>query len=273
MLNINKVYFIHYLKLLGIPQREPSLAYLEEIIKAQLLKVSFENVSKLYYLKTSGLKSIPSFEQFLTGIEKYHFGGTCYANNYYLNLLLNFLGYDVKLCGADMSRPDVHIANIVTIESKEYIADTGYGAPFLAPMSRNLDRDYNIESGLDKYVLKPQDNHGRSRLELYRKGKVQHGYLLKPQARDIDEFNNSIAESFNPSATFMNAAVLTKFSQGCSNIIHNMSSIEIKGQDVNRKSFDTKEELIEAIEKIFGIPVNISESALTDISMNQGVWD
>jgi len=172
-----------------------------------------------------------------------------------------------------MSRPDVHIANIVTVEGKEYIADTGYGAPFLEPMSRNLDRDYDIESGLDKYVLKPQNNDGCSRLELYRKGKLQHGYLLKPKARNIDEFNNPIAESFNPNATFMNAVVLTKFSQSCSNIIHNMSSIEIKNQDVFIKSFDTKDEVMDAIEKIFGIPIYILETALADLSMNQGAWD
>jgi len=59
--NISKDYFIRYLRLLNIPQREPSLDYLDEIIKAQMLKVPFENVSKLYHLKTSGLKSIPGF--------------------------------------------------------------------------------------------------------------------------------------------------------------------------------------------------------------------
>jgi hypothetical protein len=30
------------------------------------------------------LRALPAIEQFLDGIERHHFGGTCYAANYYL---------------------------------------------------------------------------------------------------------------------------------------------------------------------------------------------
>ena len=72
---------------------------------------------------------MPGLDQFLADIENYHFGGTCYTNNYFLKLLLSYLGYDVKLCGADMNRPDVHVVNIVRIEGREFIVDVEYAAP------------------------------------------------------------------------------------------------------------------------------------------------
>lgn len=265
--------YTRYLNLLGISQKEPSLPALEEIIKAQMLKVPFENVSKLYYLKTKGLKTIPDFEQFLFGIEKYHFGGTCYSNNYYLNLLLEFLGYEVRLCGADMSKPDVHVANIVTLDGKEYIVDTGYAAPFLMPLPRSLQQDYVISWGLNEYILKPQDTNGCSRLELYRNGTLLHGYLLKPKSKSIDEFSQSIANSFNPDSTFMNAILLTKFTQDYSIVIHNMNYIEIKNNVTTSKLIKSMNIIIDLINNNFEIPVDILNTALDNLSMNQGAWD
>jgi arylamine N-acetyltransferase len=115
-LNYEPQLFIRYLNLLGVPKREPSIDALKEIVRAQLFKVPFENISKLYYLKHRGLHHLIEFKDYLNGIEHYRFGGTCYSNNYYMNQLLTYLGYDVKLCGADMKNPDVHIVNIVSFK-------------------------------------------------------------------------------------------------------------------------------------------------------------
>jgi len=84
--------YYQYLDALKVSKSKPSLAALNEIIKAHLRYVPFENISKNYYLKNFNIKSIPDFEQYVGGIRKYHFGGTCYSQNYYLNKLLSFLG-------------------------------------------------------------------------------------------------------------------------------------------------------------------------------------
>ena len=103
--------FDKYLGLLGVEVSSPSFDFLCKIVRAHLLKVPFENISKLLY-KKQRMDDIPDLHTYLNGIEKYNFGGTCYANNYYLNLLFNHLGFDVKLCGTDMKNPDVHIINM-----------------------------------------------------------------------------------------------------------------------------------------------------------------
>jgi arylamine N-acetyltransferase len=273
MLNFSEPDITRYLKLLGINRRKPSYNALKEIIEAQMMKVPFENISKLFYFKKKGLTGIPGFEQFLSGIEKYHFGGTCYSNNYYLHLLLISLGYDVKLCGADMSKPDVHIANIVKINDDEYIVDTGYGAPFLEPLPRNLQTDYIITSGTNRYVLKPEDSNGCSRMELYKNDELLHGYLLKPQPRSIEEFNKIIKESFNADAAFMNEILLTGYSHDRSFIIHNLNYTEIITDSIITYTLKNREELIVVINKAFGIPENILDTVLIDQPMGHDSWN
>ncbi len=120
--------------------------------------------------------TIPDFAQFLDGIERFHFGGTCYSNNYYLYLLLDYLGYDIRLCGADMSEPDGHMVSIATFEGREYLLDVGYAAPFLEPLPRDLDQPYEIVSGTNRYVLQPQDANGNSHLQLIQNEIEIHGY-------------------------------------------------------------------------------------------------
>ncbi|MCW8803806.1 MAG: arylamine N-acetyltransferase [Ignavibacteriaceae bacterium] len=113
-------------------------------------------------------------------MEKYNFGGTCYSNNYYTNLLLNHLGFNVKLCGADMKNPNVHLISIVTIDKQEDIIDCGYAAPFFDPQPRDLATEQIINYAKEKYIIKPQDELGRTTVEQYYDSKLQHWYTAKP---------------------------------------------------------------------------------------------
>jgi len=80
------------LAILGVARREPSLEALRELLAAHLTRIPFENISKLYYRKRLGLVNLPGIQLYLEGIDKYHFGGTCYSNNYHFHLLLRSLG-------------------------------------------------------------------------------------------------------------------------------------------------------------------------------------
>ncbi len=130
-----------YLRLLGVPRRTPSLEGLRELVQAQLCRVPFENVSKLYYKKHLGLASLPSLELFLDGIERFNFGRTCYSNNYYFYQLLANLGYQANLCGVDMSNPDVHLVSMAELDQRQYLVDVGYAAPFAVPLPRDAEMD------------------------------------------------------------------------------------------------------------------------------------
>lgn len=220
-----------YLSLLGVPRKTPGLDGLRELVQAHLCRVPFENVSKLYYMRHLGLRGLPDLELFLDGVEQFNFGGTCYPNNYYFYQLLANLDYQVMLCGADMSNPDVHLVSMVKLDEGEYLVDVGYGAPFVVPLPRDLATDYVVRLGNDRYVLKPQDADGRSRIELYRDGKLKHGYIAKPLPREIGEFESVISDSYRDEATFMNALLLARFFPDRSLVIHNLTVTEFQGTE------------------------------------------
>lgn len=251
-----------YLKILGIPRETPSLNGLRELVQAHLQRVPFENISKLYYMRYLGLRGLPGLELFLDGHERFNFGGTCYSNNNYFYQLLANLGYKVILCGADMSAPDVHLVSMVELDKRQYLVDVGYAAPFVTPLPRDLPTDYVIRSGRERYVLKPQDATGCSRLELYRDGDLTHGYLAKPVPRVIEEFESVIANSYRQEATFMNSVLLARFFPDRSLMIRNLTFTESEGTTANVRSLADISDLVQAIEDYFGIPPQITRSVV-----------
>ncbi len=74
--------FEKYLRLLGIQKQRPSFNYLKNILGKQISQIPFENISKLFFKKRNNLNQLIDFELYLYGIEKYGFGGTCYAINF-----------------------------------------------------------------------------------------------------------------------------------------------------------------------------------------------
>jgi N-hydroxyarylamine O-acetyltransferase len=261
--------FDRYLGILGASGLEPGWRALSELSSAHLIRIPFENVSKIHRARVKGIRYIPSLEEFLDGIEHFHFGGTCYVNNYYLHLLLAHLGYEVKLCAADISvngaPPDGHMVNVVTVDGKEAIVDVGYGAPFWHPIPRDSVIDVTVELGSERYVFKPKDIEGRSRLELYRDGQLRHGYLLKPAPRQVADFAQVVARSYGDGAPFLNSLVLIRFFNDRSVVLRNYTLTEFYGSETRTRTLATKEEIIDTIEKYFEIPAFVAREALDSL--------
>jgi arylamine N-acetyltransferase len=263
--------FEKYLELLGVNKSESNFDFLKRIIKAHLIKVPFENISKLIY-KKQGMNYIPDLTTYLNGIEKYNFGGTCYANNYYLYSLLKHLGYDVKLCGADMKNPDVHLVSIVTVDGSEYIVDGGYAAPFLMPLPRDLEKDYIVALGNEKYIIKPKDEFGRTKVEQHTDGKLQHWYTAKPEEKKIEDFQKVIENSYSDDAVFMNAVRLTKYSENGSKVLKNFSFTETAGNEYKTRKISFHE-LPTTIQENFGIPLIVVKEAIGSIKEIKDIYD
>ena len=252
--------FEKYLKLLDIEKSLPTYNLLCKIVRSHLIKIPFENISKLLY-KKQGLTNIPDLPTFLNGIEKYSFGGTCYTNNYYLYCLLDHLGFEIKLCGADMKNPDVHLISIVSIDSQDFIVDVGYAAPFFEPLAIILNKDFTINFGDEKYIVKPKDLNGRTRVEQYSVDKLQHWYTTNPMNRKIQDFRKVINDSYSDDAVFMNAVRITRFTENGSLVLKNLYFTKT----VNGFSSTTKvslEDIPLLIEMNFGIPLNVVRNAV-----------
>jgi len=258
--------------LLKVEPARPSHELLNELVAAHMMRIPFENISKLYYLKRRGLRYIPSFAQYLTGIEEFNFGGTCYSNNYYIYQLLRHLGFQVMLCGADMGTPDGHIVNIVSVDGSVFLVDTGYAAPFLKPIPVDIADDYEIQLGRDRYVLRPRDGNGCWRMDLFRNGELIHGYTAKPIPRQIDHFSAIIERSFREEATFMNSLLLVRLFERRSLVVHNLTVIESEKDECKIQSLSSKAELPEVIEALFDIPANIVSEAVSMLKRFGNAW-
>ena len=263
--------FDKYLKLLGVEATAPSFELLCKLVKAHLTKVPFENISKLLF-KKQGMNYIPNFQTFLGGIEKYNFGGTCYTNNYYFYLLLEHLGFDVTLCGADMKNPDVHLINIVKIDNHEFIVDGGYAAPFLKPLPRDLNTDFVISLGNEKYIIKPKDENGKTKVEQYSENELQHWYTAKPQPRKMEEFRKVIEDSYADASTFMNEIRIVRFDDNSSVSLRNITLTETTDSDVRTIQISRKE-FPAVVQEKFGMPEHLVRDALESIKEIKDIYD
>jgi len=121
-------------------------------------------------------------------------------------------------------------------------------------------------------VLKPQDANGCSRLELYRDGVLRHGYLAKPAPKAIEDFSKVIAASFSADATFLNSVLLTRFYPGRSVLIHNLTLVESEANKSTMHALANRAQLIEVIERRFGIPPEIVSEAVNQLGNLQDAW-
>lgn len=259
MKNQNKQ-FERYLDILGVKKNKPSYEYLCELVKAHLLRIPFENLSKLIY-KKAGMDHLPGLEIFLDGVEKHNLGGTCYTNNYHLFGLIEHLGFDVKLCGADMKYPDVHLISMVKIKKKEFIVDGGYAAPFFDPLPRFLKQDHTITFGAEKFIVKPKDKDGYTRLDQYYNEEHKHWYVAKPEPRTIDDFSDVIKDSYSDAALFMNIIRITRFTENGSFVLRNRNLVKTEGEKTTTSDIP-RDELPLTIENKFLIPSSITEEAI-----------
>lgn len=270
-LNDNHVHCKRLLELIDVPAEAPSIEALNRLVPAFLRRVPFENVSKISYYHRTGKKMIPNFATYVDGIEKFNFGGTCYSNNGYLNQLLRYLGYDARLCGADMSNPDVHVVNMVTVEGREFLVDTGYAAPFFAPLPRDLDEPYDVSMGRDRYVINPQDGDGKTRVDLYRDGELAHGYTAKPTDRPIEFFADAIADSYREDGSFLTSLLLVRYLDDRRIVsLRGYSVIEADRSSYKIKKLTSKSELPGVVNDRFGIPEKVVQEVLGYLKEPEG---
>lgn len=226
-----------YLALLDISPGDasPTLANLSAIVRRHLVRVPFENVSKLLLFSREGAGRPLTLAEFLDGIERHDFGGTCYSSNPFLAELLSALGYDASLLGADMSEPNVHTSIRVGLDGRAWHVDVGYAAPFLEPIP--LDRlPWTTALGRDRYVFElaatkeTADCGGLNRGELvqcyemthYTDGERRHGYVVHAPPRRFSFFHPTIVRSFGRDWTFMRNLRITRF-------LENGGAVELRG--------------------------------------------
>jgi hypothetical protein len=129
-----------------------------------------------------------------------------------------------------------------------------------------------VSWGRHSYLLRPRDELGRSRLDHLRDGERIHGYLAKPEPRDIRHFEKVIAGSYDDAATFMNAVVVERFFEERSVRIHNFSLIETTPDGFAETRLTGRDELIDAVVQHAEIPADIVREAIRSVSLKGEIY-
>lgn len=202
--------FRRYLGILGWAG-DPGL---HELVSSHLIKVPFENVSKL--LRPADAPRLRSIDEFLRGIAEQDLGGTCFALAIHFAALLEYLDYDVELLAADTGgAPRSHALCRVRVEDDEHIVDVGYGAPFYLPIALGALPQVVPHGDTNFVVDRAGPPPGGVEVAAMQAGGRAFGYVARPPglapAEGATAFAAAIERACAPDATYMRRLRISRF--------------------------------------------------------------
>ena len=177
--------------------REPTLATLRALHVRHLLAVPFENLD-IHWKRPI----VVDTQRFLHKIIEERRGGFCYELNGAFAWLLRELGFDVTLLSgrvptADggLGPPFDHMALLVTIDGKRWLADVGFGDFSLHPL--------NLDAGNGEYEIVRGEEWG-----VRRNGRTEYLFSLEPH--ELPEYAPMCDyQQYSPESSFTKKRVCT----------------------------------------------------------------
>ena len=253
--------YARYLRLLGFDSVPAGLDGLRALVRAHLVRVPFENVSKLLLFRREGAGRVTTLPEFLDGIEHHDLGGTCYTNNPYLAELLCAIGYDAALLGADLSSPNVQTSIRVSIDSVEYHVDVGFAAPLYEPIPLNR-LPYETRRGSFRYIFSSDSEPTRYELRVCNANESILRYVVHGPPRPLDCFRQTIEKSYLPGKTFMTWLRIGRFFEGYSVDLVDRKLTIHRGSESNDYVMNSIREIRAAVSDELGMPRCSVEEAI-----------
>lgn len=151
-------FIVPYLDKLGLKVQGPSLAYLNQIIRAHQKIISFNNLAVYFNPgKILDLELKKLFEKVILRGE----GGYCFENNKVFFHLLQALDFSVEAKAARViydrtdDVPRTHRTTVVTLEGQRYLVDVGFGKdvpPQAVPFGVQVKKGHQVISKGSFYI-------------------------------------------------------------------------------------------------------------------------
>lgn len=246
-----------YLGVLGVEKREPSLGFLNDLIKAHLKNISFNNLA-VYYKpgQILDLELDALFEKVVLNRE----GGYCFENNKVFFYLLKNLGFEVTpfaarvLYGQSGDIPRTHRMTVVFLNGKRYLADVGFGRftpPLAVPLESENSGLFSIEKREDNYLLQVQKDNEKFPLYTFDEGHYQ-------------ESDFSVANYYtntHPNSKFVKSLILSRQEDGVVELINGKTYSRITGEGREDVEITGSEEFSSILKK-FGLQKNFDFNKL-----------
>ncbi len=178
-----------YLERIGITGRDlrPTVETLRQLHRQHLLNVPFENLD-IHWRRPIILDT----DRFFRKIVGERRGGFCYELNGLFERLLAGVGFKTRLVSARVFSGDAgfgpefdHLAILVTIGDREYLADVGFGAFTSEPLEMTPDLEQSDATGIFKIV----GGDGSIDVCKLENGDWTPEYRFSTDGRELEEFN------------------------------------------------------------------------------------
>ena len=162
---------LNFLKVLKLQIESPTLDFLCRVLQQHQCVVPYENLSKLIR-SAAGDFTIPSFLNYVHDIKNFGYGRTCFAQNIYLQQLLNFLGFSTEMHGNWVDGKITHPSLVIRIDDKNYCVDLGIMSTFVGPFELDLKHNFTKQIGNQTYEFASANDCQSSHLKIFRQGKM-----------------------------------------------------------------------------------------------------
>ena len=108
---------------------------------------------------------------------------------------------------------------------------------------------------------------------MYRDGVERHGYVAKPEAREIHYFADAIRDSFRPEATFLNSLLAVRWFPDRAVRINNLELTKMNGPFFRKEQLSSRDDLAAAVEMHLTIPREIVAEATAGITDWGDAWN
>jgi len=196
------------LSYLGCARKEPSVRYLNRLIRAHIQRVPWESVSRIVKRQTTfEIELCPRWpgefwhEAFESGT-----GGTCFENNLAFFTLLNELGFDGYLTINDMETPACHTASIITLHGQKYLADVTI--PIQSALPIHTDQITRRATSFHHYTIRPESN---SRYAIERSHLPKRRiFTLVDVPISLAEYRKAVQRDYEETGYFLDRVVIVK---------------------------------------------------------------
>lgn len=193
---------------LDCAREEPSIRYLNRLIRAYIRHVPWESVSRIIKRETTPETELcPRLPgEFWRGALDHGTGGTCFENNLAFFTLLNELGFNGYLTINDMEKPACHTASMIHLNGQKYLADVAI--PIHCALPVPAVQVTRRASEFHHYTIRPDGNH-RYAIERshHPKRKI---FTLVDVPVPQEEYCHAIQRDYEETGYFLDQVIIVK---------------------------------------------------------------
>lgn len=249
-----------YLNRIGMPEPEAmDKTYLEQLIRAHLCSVPFENLDAADFHMVPELSLHALYEKIV--IRKR--GGYCFEQNTLFGALLRALGLQVYpvavrvMWNRDFLPPVSHMGLVVSLEGGSYYCDVGFGGPGPKGLLELAESQQEVQ-GESFRVARMEDQDVR--IDRFHHGEWKT--VLRFADREIREPDLQLLNFYcarNEKVRFSHTRVLNLCTPDGNKALDDMELTVRSGGKEEKIVYRNKKELEEGMEKEFGIRVTLPE--------------